>query len=113
MEMLVHSEPGLLHLLPALPAEHLPKGRIEGVLARGAVTIESLAWDMGAAELTVSMRSAAAQTVALLGPRRILSLSSPNGEPAGEPPSDGQEPWRVPLPAGRTVELRASLEATA
>jgi len=113
MEMLVHSEPGLLHLLPALPAEHLPRGRVEGLLARGAVTIESLAWDMGAAELTVSMRSAAAQTVALLGPRRILSLSSPDGEPAGQPPADGQEPWRVPLPAGRTVELRASLEATA
>ena len=67
MEMLVHSEPGMIHLLPALPAEHLPTGTIQGVLARDGITIESLAWDMPAGEVALELRSAAAQTVRLFG----------------------------------------------
>ncbi len=44
IKMLVYSEPGLLSLFPALPAE-FSKGSIEGILARGNIEIKMLSWD--------------------------------------------------------------------
>jgi hypothetical protein len=109
MEMLVHSEPGLVHLLPALPAEHLLTGRIEGVLARGGITVDSLAWDMPHGELTVALTSATAQTIALHGPRPIRTLSLLRGSGKVKEPTTPEAAWQLHLPAGETVELQAAL----
>jgi hypothetical protein len=62
--MLAFSQPGRLDLLPALPAEW-PQGEIRGILARGQVTINRLAWDKPAAKLTLELTSGKAQTVTL------------------------------------------------
>jgi alpha-L-fucosidase 2 len=43
IQMLVGSDEGEIHLLPALPKEW-PTGSIEGVLCRGAIEIERLEW---------------------------------------------------------------------
>lgn len=48
LEMLIQSQPGVLHLLPALPP-HWRKGRVSGVRARGGLTI-ALAWSGGVLE---------------------------------------------------------------
>ena len=109
MEMLVHSAPGLLHLLPALPDEHLPTGRIEGVLARGGISIESLTWDMPTGRLAVVLSSARAQTVTLRGPRPIETMTVERGTCALKEPSTQRRSWEVGLPAGQTVCLKAAL----
>ncbi len=62
--MLVFSRPGRLDLLPALPAEW-PVGEIRGILGRGQITIDRLAWDKPAGTVQLTLRSAAAQTVTL------------------------------------------------
>jgi len=82
MQMLVASEFGKIELLPALP-EQWAEGSIEGVLARGAIEIERLAWNP--AGVDVSLCSKATQTIQL-----VL------GDAAEE----------VELPAGQTVSIR-------
>ena len=113
MEMLVHSEPGFLHLLPALPAERLSSGRIEGVLARGGIVVQSLAWNLPAGRLAAVLRSARAQAIELLGPGPLRSLSVRGGRGAAERPTSAEEPWRLHLPADEPVEIEAELNANA
>lgn len=45
LEMLVHSDPGRIHLLPAMPAAW-PDGRVQGLRARGGFTLD-LQWARG------------------------------------------------------------------
>jgi len=109
MEMLVQSEVGSLHVLGALPAEHLPAGTIQGVLARGGIVIESLAWDIPAGRLSLTLQSPRVQTIALRGPCPIASLSATQGEAMLTRPARAEGPWSVDLPAGRSVTLEAAL----
>ncbi|MEV4559322.1 glycoside hydrolase N-terminal domain-containing protein [Kitasatospora sp. NPDC049285] len=46
IEMLVHSRPGLVELLPAMPSAWAASGRITGVGVRGGFTVD-LAWSAG------------------------------------------------------------------
>jgi alpha-L-fucosidase 2 len=74
LEMLVQSEPGRLHLLPALPAAW-PSGSLRGVLARGGLTL-----DFGWRErqvVALSISSQRAQTLELRlggGPSNRITL---------------------------------------
>ena len=105
MEMLVHSEPGRVELLPALPAERLPTGRIEGVLARGGIRVDSLCWDLHRASISVELTSARRQSIVLCGPGAIREVAVQPGPPAvPEGPA-----WRVELPAGRGVRIDLAL----
>ena len=82
MEMLVQSKPGFLYLLPALPAEKLPVGTIEGVLARGQIRVISLSWNMEVGMLSVSLLSGTTQSIVLRGPRpykKILVTGGTHG----------------------------------
>lgn len=76
MKMLVESEPGRIKLLPALP-EEWPKGKIEGILCRGQVEINSLSWDKK--HIEVSFASKKAQTVLLQLPENIDKISIKKG----------------------------------
>lgn len=60
----VCSRPGRIELLPALPAEW-PQGEIRGILARGRITIDRLAWDRSAGKVHLAVTSGKPQTVAL------------------------------------------------
>jgi len=60
--MLLFSRPGRIDLLPALPAEW-PRGEICGILARGSITINRLAWDTANRTVRVSFTSRTDQTV--------------------------------------------------
>jgi alpha-L-fucosidase 2 len=62
--MLVFSRPGRLDLLPALPAEW-PTGTIQGILARGGITIHRLSWDKPAGRLDLELVSNRSQTLTL------------------------------------------------
>ena len=109
MEMLLHSEPGLLHVLPALPAEKLPTGRIEGALARGGIKVNSLEWDIPADRIALTLTSSTPQTVTLRGPRPIQSLTVEQGPATAEPPTAERDARQIHLPAGESVTLTAIL----
>ena len=53
IKMLVYSEPGRIDLLPALPKEW-ETGAIEGVLCRGQIEVNRLAWTHDSFELTLT-----------------------------------------------------------
>ena len=109
MEMLIYSEPGMLQLLPALPAEQLPKGRIDGALARGAITVERLEWDMSKGKIEATLRSKETQTIEIMGPGIIKSLTVEKGK--GEIITQFKDSgiWHLRLPSGEKVDIKVKL----
>jgi hypothetical protein len=61
---LVFSLPGQLDLLPALPGA-IPSGSISGILARGQITVETLAWDLPSGTVSAQLSSGTSQRIAL------------------------------------------------
>ena len=106
MEMLVYSKPGVLDLLPGLPPEHLPKGSIEGMLARCAVTIERLAWDIPARTIELRLRSKTEQTVSIGGP-----WADRRRNPCEEGPQNcAVGPWRTVAARGTAGRRNCGFE---
>jgi alpha-L-fucosidase 2 len=70
---LIFSLPGRLDLLPALPTA-ISRGSIQGILARGQITIEKLAWDRVPGTISLELTSHIEQE---------LMLSLPPGSMAG------------------------------
>lgn len=104
IQMLVGSEPGMIQLLPALPAAWT-SGAIEGVLCRGQIEIKRLAWkDRSVSVTLVSKRD---QDVTLRAPSPIESARIDRSEAAARP-GDRPDSRGISLRAGRevTVELR-------
>ncbi len=107
IKMLVASDPGRIQLLPALPAAW-PSGRIEGVLCRGAIEIQSLQWDGKQIEVTLS--SARPQTVVLELPSEIAQLSVTAGD-AKAVQADQANQRRLQIPGGgQPVALKITLK---
>jgi len=75
IQMLVQSRPGRIELLPALP-KAWPSGRIEGVLCRGRVEVESLEWKRG--WVRAVLRSAVEQEIDVYLPGAIESVGTPH-----------------------------------
>ena len=109
MKLLVHSEPGRLHLLPALPTDRLPAGTLAGVRARGGVTVEMLHWNMRMRNVTVHLRAVHAHELVLSCRHaqrsvRPLDLSAEEIDLARV-----ENGWRVALPSDTTVRLRCGV----
>jgi len=107
MKMLLHSEPGRLVLLPALPADALRRGTLRGARARGGVRVEQLHWNLLLRKVSVRLRSARSEDVRLSAGPALRSVRAPNG--ADQPEPLGDACWRVRLPAGQTVSLACSI----
>lgn len=108
MKMLIHSEPGRLVLLPALPADALRRGTLRGARARGGVVVEELHWNLLLRRIAVRVRSATEQDLCLSAGLALRSVRA--GEGAAEAPEAmGQGCWRVRLPAERSVSLVCSI----
>lgn len=106
IKMLVYSDPGLIKLLPALPAE-LANGSIEGVLCRGQIEIEKLSWDNKS--IHVIMKSSKDQKITLELPSGIKSINSKDGGDV-EIKTSGKDNSRIiQLPANKPVELEIIL----
>ena len=73
LEMLVQSEPGRIHLLPALPLAWLT-GHLRGVRARGGVEVD-LVWKNGAL-VSASFRSDRPQTITVRYPEGEVTLDA-------------------------------------
>jgi hypothetical protein len=104
IKMLLYSEPGLIDLLPALPAQW-PAGRVEGLPCRGQVLVKSLAWN--GAKLAVTLRSERAQLVRLRVPRAIQDLTVQGGKAAGV--GRGDDMRTLWLPAKQDVTLAITM----
>ena len=101
IKMLVTSRPGKIELLPALPAAW-PSGRIEGVLCRGAIEIQSLEWD--GKQIAVTLRSNRPQNIILELPFQIAQLSVIDGV-ARVSPADLANQRTITLPSGSSVSI--------
>ena len=108
---LVFSWDGTLHLLPALPSAWA-KGSISGVLARGQIKIDRLAWDMNAGEIELVLNSAIKQTIDLSLPVKyeIRSVKL-NGKDVDLDSSDDVEnTHKVILPKNAATNIKITLK---
>jgi hypothetical protein len=107
MEMLAYSRPGVIELLPALPAS-LAKGSISGMLARTGARIDKLAWDLEARTVDLAITSLRPQDVTLITRQGIERISAPAGVLAAQPGS-GSADCTLHLPEGKQVEIHVQL----
>jgi len=106
IKMLVASDVGKIQLLPALPAAW-PAGRIEGMLCRGAVQVNSLQWDGNKIEVTLT--SSKPQTVVLQLPAEIAQLSVTGGT-AKVDAADQANRRTIELPSAQAVSMVIELK---
>lgn len=106
IKMLVASEQGSLHLLPALP-EAWPEGAIEGVLCRGQIEVRRLEWR--ARSVRATLVSALAQQVVLRAPSSIKDAAVREGRGTLRP-GGGRDRRLLALPAGQPVTVALELE---
>lgn len=107
MEMLLYSRPGVIEVLPALPAG-LPKGSIDGMLARTFARIDKLAWNMEARTVELVVTSFRKQDITLIARYGIEGIGAPAGVLAA-PLQTGRANIDLHLPEGRAVSLRLKL----
>ena len=103
IKALVHSLPGKIQLLPALP-KAWEKGTIEGVLCRGAITINRLHWNNN--QIEVEMTSTPEQETILVLPAAISEIKA-DGTTFADGASTSER--KIILPAGRKVSLKIML----
>ena len=77
-EMLLQSQTGEIHLLPALP-KAWPEGKVAGLKARGNITVD-IVWAGGRMQ-SATLTSAAAATAKVRFNGRVQSVSLPAGRP--------------------------------
>jgi hypothetical protein len=106
IKMLVASDPGTLHLLPALP-KAWPTGTIEGALCRGQIEVKRLHWSPEGVECT--LRSGKAQTVLLELPAEISAITvEGKGGKVAKGTSANQR--KLTLPAMQDVTLQITFK---
>ncbi|MFB6634410.1 RICIN domain-containing protein [Streptomyces sp. NPDC056362] len=104
-ESLIHTRPGMLEILPALP-EQLARGTIRGVRGRNRVLVDSLTWDTTARTATVTLVSDVTQTLDFVCRRGIRSLSTTATVAAS---SLGDHARKVSLTAGGRTKITVGL----
>ncbi|NMB73411.1 MAG: hypothetical protein GYA22_14830 [Bacteroidales bacterium] len=77
MEMIVYSRPGVIEVLPALPAS-LKKGSINGLLTRTFARINNLTWDMQERTVDIILTSLKKQDIWLIARHGIEDISAPS-----------------------------------
>ncbi|RZK24254.1 MAG: alpha-L-fucosidase [Hymenobacter sp.] len=96
LDMLTYSEPGLVSLLPALPAEW-PTGEVQGVRLRGQIEVKSLRWN--ANQVAITLHSAGRQIVTVQLPRASQPAAGAKAKRI-----DATH-YQLALPAGQDVQL--------
>ncbi len=107
MEMLAYSRPGVIEVLPALPAT-LVRGSINGMLLRSFAILDKLAWDMDARTVDLTVTSLRKQDVTLIARYGIDQISATSGVLADEPLS-GQATCDLHLPERKPVEVHLKI----
>jgi hypothetical protein len=102
---------GTLDIIPALPKQW-PKGSLSGVLARGQLKIDRLAWDVPARKIDLSLTSGIEQTITLRLPPscRIESAKVISGEALTKPASGKPNYCTIFLPARKTCRVQIDFQ---
>ena len=72
-EMIFTSRPGVLKLIPALPSEW-PEGEIQGMRARGDISIEKMSWTKEGQKLKAQIQTEHSQQLNIILPKTIKSI---------------------------------------
>jgi hypothetical protein len=107
IEMLAYSRPGVLEVLPALPAS-LVKGSINGMLLRTFARLDKLSWDMDLRTADLTITSVRKQDLTLIARQGIEDISAPPGVLATALRRD-KAACDLHLPAGKPVKLHLKL----
>jgi len=107
MEMLAYSRPGVIEVLPALPAT-LTRGSINGMLLRTFARLDKLAWNMEAQTVDLTITSLRKQDVTLIARYGIKDISASSGVLAEKPKSDTAT-CNLHLPKGKPVEIHLKI----
>ena len=107
MEMLLYSRPGVIEVLPALPAG-LRSGSIKGMLARTFARIDHLSWNLDSRSVELVITSFRKQNVILIARYGIEKISAPAGVLAA-PPENGDSNIDLHLSEGKPVRLEVKL----
>lgn len=107
MEMLAYSRPGIIEILPALPAS-MVKGSIRGMLARTFARIDKLEWDMQTRTVDITITSLKKQDITLIARYGIENIKGPAGtiEESFKP---GKANIDLHLPENEPVELNVEI----
>ncbi|MCP4977789.1 MAG: glycoside hydrolase family 95 protein [Maribacter sp.] len=100
-EMCVYSRNGVLNILPGIPLDKLPKGKLNGILARKAITIHELSWDDNNKRIKMVISSTVSQSIALESRLDILDVKA-------ERVSFDDEEWSVKLNKDEIVTVEIS-----
>jgi hypothetical protein len=107
MEMLAYSRPGVIEVLPALPAS-LVKGSMNGMLLRTFARLDKLSWNMSARTVDLTITSVRKQDVIIIARHGIETVSaSPRALAAKLQPDKAV--CGLHLPEGQPVEIHLKL----
>jgi hypothetical protein len=107
MEMLAYSRPGIIEILPALPAS-LVKGSIKGMLARTFARIDKLEWDMQARTVDITITSLKKQDITLIARHGMEKIKVSAGVLA-ESFQPGKGNIDLHLPENESVEINVEI----
>jgi alpha-L-fucosidase 2 len=107
MEMLAYSRPGVIEVLPALPAS-LIRGSINGMLLRTFARLDKLAWNMDIRTVDLTVTSVRKQDVTLIARYGIEGISASSGVLEAKPQS-GEATCDLHLPEGKPVEVHLKI----
>jgi alpha-L-fucosidase 2 len=107
MEMLAYSRPGVIEVLPALPAS-LIRGSINGMLLRTFARLDKLAWNMDTRTVDLTVTSVREQDVTLIARYGIEGISVSSGVLTAKPQS-GEAVCDLHLPEGKPVEVHLKI----
>jgi len=101
---------GVMDILPALPVDWT-KGSISGVLARGQIRIDRLAWDRSAGKVDLHLTSGRKQTVTLRLPAvmRMTSARVTEGPAKLTEIPKAPDKRKLTLPAGKAVRIQLTI----
>jgi len=105
LEMLVFSQPGMLKLLPALPAKWR-RGKAQGMLCRGGIEA-SIEWDADERRLEATLLSRVQQEVTVKFPAALASLETNLREGSAGDSDLGPAYRALTLPAGERAAVSA------
>ena len=109
IEMLVYSYPGIIELLPAVPAS-LNKGTLYGARLRTGATADKLSWDLDANRIALTVTALREQEVVLVHRRGISKVETSGGR-AISGFREGGDRFTICLPAEKPVDIVIQAES--